>query len=142
VIPLEAGGQYVVSNGIVLCRTCEIVAGVVGAGKPLKRRPIDFHMSRRAYDTLQQYVGEGFGLFSSANALIRYMVSKFVRDPSQFDDLGQYQDVGAAEVKFNVWINEDIYRTFKAILDERRYTVTDALKGLIFMYDSIRERGV
>ncbi len=131
VVPREAGGQLVESNGVLLCRSCDMAAESVSKSSG-EQRLVNFWVSRGLFDRLQYGLDTVQG-FPSMGALVRYLITKYVADPSRFDDLELYQD-GGSDVKVNVWVERDRYNTFKALLDKRGVTVTDALKGLIVMY--------
>ena len=139
VVPEEAGGQYVVSNGRVLCRSCEMALEAVASGRPgeEQRRPLNFWVSRKLYDRIQDGL-KTRSAFNSMGGLVRYLMTKYVQDEARFDDLEQYQDSGA-DVKINVWVETDRYATFKTLVDKRGMTVTDAVKSLIQMYEAEAE---
>lgn len=138
VVPPEAGGQLIDSNGVLLCRSCEMATDAVKKGKTVSdQRLVNFWVSRRLFDDIHKsinaYKAGGHG-FRSMGALVRYLISKYVEDESRFDDLPLFQDKGA-DVKVNVWVEKDRYNTFKALLDKRGMTVTDAIKNLIRAYE-------
>lgn len=142
IVPEEAGGQRVVSNGTLLCRTCEL-AREIGTRVPTPAsgehtRPINFFVSLELHGKLKNGLGREYG-FRSVSALVRFLMSQFVADAKRFDDLALYQD-GGSEVKVNVWVGRDMYDTFKAITDRNGMTVTDTLKGLIRMYEAEARR--
>lgn len=134
IVPLEAGGQSVTSNGVLLCRPCEMASESLGGGKRREqdRRILNFWVSRKLYDRVQQAIEEQSG-FHSVSSLVRYLMSKYIVDEERFDDLEQYQDSGA-DVKINVWVDITAYATFKQLVDKRGLTVTDAVKNLILVY--------
>lgn len=136
VVPQKAGGQLRVSNGVVLCRACEMAGDtVVGSStKGARSRPINFYMSRPLLGRMEEGLAVRNG-FASKAALVRYLMRKFVADADRFDDLRLYQDVGA-DTKINVWVDGLLYAAFKERVAERGMTVTQALKGLIMMYGS------
>lgn len=134
IVPLEAGGQTVTSNGVLLCRPCEMASESLNGGKRREqdRRILNFWVSRKLYDRIQQGI-EGQSGFHSVSSLVRYLMSKYIVDEVRFDDLEQYQDSGA-DVKINVWVDIGSYATFKQLVDKRGLTVTDAVKNLILVY--------
>lgn len=138
VVPEEAGGKQIVTNGILLCRTCELARELntkfpqPASGE--NTRPINFYVSQELHDKLKNGLAADHG-FRSVSALVRYLMSKFVAESDQFDDLGLYQD-GGSDVKINVWVGRDMYANFKAITDRNGMTVTETLKGLIRMYET------
>lgn len=138
IIPLEAGGKLVDSNGAMVCRTCELAAEAVRNGGVVEdRRPLNIWVSRSLYDNIQSSLKARNG-FRSMGSLVRYLMSTYVRDEDRFDDLAQYQDAGT-DVKINVWVDRDQYAVFKQLLDKRGTTVTDAVKSLIRMYEAEAE---
>ena len=42
-------------------------------------------------------------------------------------------------MKINVWVDNEVYATFKTVVNDRGVTVTDALKALIRMYEEEAE---
>jgi hypothetical protein len=138
VVPPEAGGQLIDSNGVLLCRSCEMAADAVKKGKTQSdQRLVNFWVSRRLYEHIHKNIASyksGAHGFRSMGALVRYLISKYVEDEKRFDDLALYQDDGT-DVKVNVWVEKDQYNTFKVLLDKRGMTVTDAIKSLIRMYE-------
>jgi hypothetical protein len=135
VVPPEAGGQMVESNGVLLCRSCEMaseaaVCGTTGS----EQRLVNFWVSRRLFDRIQLGL-KTYNAFNSMGALVRYLIAKYIEDENRFEDLNLYQDDGA-DVKLNVWVERDAYNVFKVLLDKRGMTVTDALKSLIVLYES------
>jgi len=138
IVPKESGGREVVSNGTLLCRTCELAREIsLKVPQPASgehTRPINFFVSQELHAKLQNGLATDYG-FRSVSALVRFLMAKFVGDADQFDDLGLYQD-GGSDVKVNVWVGRDVYASFKAITDRNGMTVTETLKGLIRMYES------
>lgn len=134
IVPVDAGGQHVVSNGALLCRPCEMAAESLVSGKRREqdRRILNFWVSRKLYDRIQKSTSTKDG-FNSVSSLVRYLMSKYIFDEARFDDLEQYQDSGA-DVKINVWVDIGSYATFKRLVDKRGMTVTDAVKSLILVY--------
>lgn len=143
IVPEEAGGQKIASNAVVICRACELVTD---ASKPKMRhadnRPINFWTSRKLFDRMENGVCSENG-FKSKSALIRYLMNKYLQDEGQFDDLEQYQDnsEGADAAKVNAWVPKDTYGAFKARVDRRGLSVTDAIKALIMVYDEETAQG-
>lgn len=138
VVPESAGGLLVESNGVLLCRPCEMASDTISQrSSDSNRRLINFWISRSLYDKLQVARKSKVG-FASMGSLIRYLMSKYVADEPRFDDLGQYQDSGS-DVKVNVHVDRDIYLVFRRLVGIRGITVTDAVKSLILMYESEAE---
>lgn len=134
VVPEEAGGLRVVNNGVLVCRACEMATEAVARGDESQRRPVNFWVSRRLYDRMQNGMRSNHGL-KSMGALVRYLMSMYVTNPNRFDDLDRYQDGAASAVKINVWVPNDQYETFKNQVNARGLTVTDAVKSMIQMFD-------
>jgi hypothetical protein len=138
IVPLEAGGQMSESNGVLLCRSCEMAAEASKKdSKANDQRLVNFWVSRRLFDRIQEGL-QTYKAFNSMGSLVRYLISKYIEDESRFDDLELYQDEGA-DSKLNVWVERDRYDTFKVLLDKRGMTVTDAIKSLIRMYEEQSE---
>jgi len=134
IVPEEAGGKMIESNGVVLCRVCEMAAGSIPSGsRGYDRRLISFWVSRNLHSRILEAVSAKNG-FRSMGSLIRYLMSQYISDEQRFDDLEQYQDSGS-EVKLNVWVDRDRYEDFRSMLQNRGVTVTDGLKSLFRMYD-------
>ena len=144
IVPEEAGGQRVATNAVVHCRTCEFgedhAKRCAGPASGDGTRPINFWVSRTLYERLHTQLSDKYG-FRSVASLVRYLMDKFVGDPEHFDDVGQYQETGA-DVKVNVWVPRDSYSRFKVLAEQLGLTVTDALKGLIRMYEMEIDRVV
>lgn len=132
VVPLEAGGRYEASNGVVVCRACDLAASAVTGMRGQVNRPVNFWVSRRLYDRSKEING-----FRSTGELVRLLMDRYVTDPAAFDDLEQYQD-GGGDVKINVWVERVRYEKFREALGGR-ISVTDALKALIMVYESEAE---
>lgn len=134
-VPEEAGGKLVDSNGTVLCRACEMARDAAErALDGSKRRLINFWVSRHLHERIDTAIKTRNG-FVSMGHLVRYMMSKYVTDPERFDDLERYQDFRKSEVKVNVWVDSDQYGVFKRMVQDAKMTVTDAVKSLIQVYD-------
>jgi hypothetical protein len=140
--PESAVGGSSECRGVLLCRTCSIARDLAslpsGPASGDSTRPINFWISRRLHGRLTNGIGRKHG-FRSTAALVRYLMTKYVEDSSRFDDLEQWQDSGA-DVKVNVWVPINMYDSFKAITQNRGLTVTDALRGLIRLYEAIDGR--
>ena len=134
VVPAEAGGVLVESNGIVLCRTCDMARdSVAKASDKNSSYVVSIWMSRSLREKMASLLGPSS--FRSWSSLTRYLISKYILDERYFDDLEQYQDF-ESEVKVTVRVNQDVYSTFTAMLKRRGLTVTEAVKGLYLMYAS------
>lgn len=132
-VPVAAGGTVALTNGFVLCRTCEMASDASKSREgDEKRRPLNFWVSRGLYDSLQRAVEEGLA-FGSMGALVRYLMARYVTDETRYDDLPLYVEHGA-DVKVNVWVDADIYATFKALVNKKNLTVTDAVKALVRVF--------
>lgn len=142
IVPESSGGQRVVSNGTLLCRTCELAREIsLKVPQPAsgeRTRPINFFVSQELHRKLQNGLATKYG-FRSVSALVRFLMAKFVAESDDFDDIDMYQD-GGSDVKVNVWVGRDVYANFKAITDRNGTTVTETLKGLIRMYEAETQR--
>lgn len=142
IVPREAGGKEAVSNGILLCRTCELAREIsMKVPQPAsgeRTRPINFFVSKDLHRKLKNGLAADYG-FRSVSALVRYLMSKYVRDAEQFDDLKWYQQ-GGSDVKVNVWVDRDMYDRFREITTRSGVTVTETLRGLIRMYEAEARR--
>jgi hypothetical protein len=136
IVPLEAGGTACAENACLICRGCEMATD---ASKPknktINNRPINFWVSRRLFQRMDNGLCSNKG-FNSKSALIRYLMSKYIQEDVQFDDLEQYQDAaGTDSARINAWVPVDTYETFKAMLDKRGMTVTEAVIALVMVYE-------
>ena len=129
--------RFTEMNAMVLCRTCDLAAELShrdqGPASGVDTRPINFWVSGNLHARLTNGLSKKYG-FKSIASLVRYLMSKYVQDVSRFDDVAQWQDSGT-DVKVNVWVPRDTYETFKILVEKNGLTVTDALKGLIRMYE-------
>jgi hypothetical protein len=141
-VPESVGGKNTERSGVLLCRTCAIARDLAalpqGPASGEATRPINFWISRRLHSRLTNGISRKRG-FRSIASLVRYLMAKYVEDCSRFDDIEQWQDAGA-EVKVNVWVPRNVYGAFKTLTQERGLTVTDALRGLIRLYEAIDGR--
>jgi hypothetical protein len=101
----------------------------------MDRRLVNFWISRAMHKRIDEAVKTRDG-FVSLGHLIRYMMAKFVTDPDRFDDLANYQEAGKPEVKVNIWADSAVYGTFKTLVQQRKMTVTEAIKALIMVFDT------
>jgi hypothetical protein len=134
VVPEDAGGKFVLGNGIALCRACDLTMDLTTRyTEPVQRkRPVNFWVSSALYKRL--HAGSEKTSFRSMAGLIRFLMTKYVTDHTRFDDLSNYQDTGT-DVKVNVWVEDGIYARFKELADRNGLTVTSALKGLLGMFE-------
>lgn len=133
VVPVESGGEYVPSNGTVLCRCCDLAMD--SRPRELKgeeKQPVNFWVSRSLHDRILRSFEKKNG-FIGMGPLVRFMMSKFVVDEGRFDDLEQWQDEGT-DVKVNLLADGRTYDSFKRLANKRGLTVTDAIKSLLVMY--------
>lgn len=137
IVPEAAGGRKLVSNGILLCRTCAMAREIVErhpyALSGDLTRPINFFVSASLHEKLRNGLLVASGC-RSVSSLVRYLMTCFVTSPDRFDDLGMFQDPGS-DVKVNVWVDRHVYESFKEVANRQGMTVTDALKGLIKLYE-------
>jgi len=136
VVPVEIGGFLTDSNGILLCRACELAidAHSYSQTRSEQRKPINFWVSSSLYNCIQTSL-QSKNSFDSMGSMVRYLISKYSEDPDRFDDLNQYQNKGA-DLKVNVWVDADKYLIFKHIVEKNGATVTDVLTGLISLYET------
>lgn len=135
IVPIQAGGQYKLSNGVLLCRVCDMTSAARSKGSgdsEENRRAVTISVSRGFHEGFRDALETRNG-FGSMSAVARFMVSTFIQDPSRFDDLENYQDEGQ-DTRLNLWIGLASYTTFRSIIAKRGLTVTEALKALILMY--------
>jgi hypothetical protein len=135
IVPEEAGGKLVLSNGIVLCRTCDVAKTAVekaqASGKT-PRRPVNVWVSKGLYEQVHTALKTKNG-FRSMGSLVRHMMGMMAETPERFDDLSQWQDQGS-DVKVNLWVDQKDYDVFKTVLSDKNLTVTEGVKGLLLMY--------
>lgn len=135
IVPVDAGGQLTESNGVLLCRSCELASETIGKKTEGEQRLVNFWVSHELFESIR--IGlEEYQTFSSMGALIRYLIGKYVEDERKFEDLELYQDRGT-DSKLNVWVNRDEYARFKELLDSRGMSVTDAIRSLIRMWHEV-----
>lgn len=136
VVPLEAGGLPISENAYMVCRACEMATDASHPkNKTADNRPINFWVSRRLFQKMDNGLCSDRG-FASKSALIRYLMSKYIQDETRFDDLDQYQDyAGVDSAKVNAWVPKDIYSTFQAMVKKRGLSVTNAVVGLVMLYE-------
>jgi hypothetical protein len=135
IVPEEAGGKRISSNGYLICRACEMAAAsvqFVGIEKE-KRRLINFWVSAALYERMLNGVQQRHG-FKSMGALVRYLMGMYIKEEGLFEDLEQYQEEGMG-VKINVWIDKNLYEAFKSRVTAKGNTVTSTVKSLIRMYE-------
>jgi HNH endonuclease len=145
VVPVAMGGSDdLVSNGVLLCRTCEIARDIHHRETRVSAeptRPINFWVSQGLHAKMRDRLNTAYG-FRSVSSLVRFLMTKYVEDPNRFeDDLVLYQDSGS-DVKINVWVSREVYEAFQRQVQARNVTVTDALKSLIQMYENEHKKFV
>lgn len=134
IVPEAVGGKLTLRNSVVLCRACELASGMA----PKKvgeegRRLVNIWVSDRLYQKLQERKDKGHT--ASMGALVRFLMAQYVANQPRYDDLSQYQDSGS-DVRLNVWVDADLYASFKTLVDRQGLTVTSALKSLFCMYET------
>lgn len=135
IVPVEAGGKFVLSNGVVLCRACSMASDAYSKEESGEKHPVNLWVSRGFHGMLTNGLQSRNG-FQSMSSLVRYLVHEFVEDEERFDDLEQFQDEGS-DVKINLWLDRADYDSFKERVNERGLTVTTAIKGLVLTYDAM-----
>ena len=133
VVAEHLGGKKTLANSTLWCRACEMVANTVPSKDKEDRRIVNIWVSSSLHERLQQ--SKELGRIESIGALVRQLISSYVKDTSRFDDLAQYQDTGS-DVRLNVWVEHDLYRVFKETVDTQGLTVTSALKSLFCLYEN------
>lgn len=129
-VPELAGGSLVADNATLLCRNCDFAARALASKSVgVSDRPVNFWVSNRLYQSLQQKNG-----FGSVGKLVRFLVQSYLEAPDRFDDVGLWQDEGA-DVKVNVHVPADIYERFRAVAYGNGGTVTDVLRSLLRWYE-------
>lgn len=133
IVPVEVGGEYTLSNGTTLCRSCDLVVDSrARESKGDEKQPVNFWVSRRLHDRILKSFESRNG-FVGMGPLVRFVMAKYVLDEDRFDDLEQYQDEGT-DVKVNLLADGKTYDSFKRLVNKRGLTVTDAVKSLLVMY--------
>lgn len=133
IVPEEAGGVLIASNGVALCRTCDMARdSVPGATARDSAFVVTIWMSQKLHQRIEQLI-EPKKSFRSWSALTRYLIAKYVSDERRFDDLNQYQD-GSPGAKITVRVDKAIYGSFAALMKRRGTTVTEGLRGLFSMF--------
>lgn len=135
IVPEEAGGKKLVTNGVLLCRSCEMAAESIDRSTGSDQRLVNFWVSQQLFDRIRWSI-DHYKAFNSMGALVRYLMAKYLEDENRFDDLDLYQDIDSADTKINVWVDRSIYAAFKVLIDKRGLTVTDALKSLIVCFSN------
>jgi len=137
IVPLTAGGRLSISNGVLLCRACDLARRVseLNSLPSTGNWPVNFWVSRSLHNRiLDQTSKEAPNSFQSISSLLRFLISSFVEGGDIFEDLDRYQDSGN-DVKVNVWVERPLYEVFQAKAKSRGWTVTDTLRALIRLYD-------
>lgn len=131
IVPIGRGGEKVIDNAVLLCKTCELSKDI---DKKDNKRPFDLFISRSMHERLQEL--KNIYTATGMTAVVRYIVQKFLDNPDKFEDLSLYQDGNIPEVRLHVWIDESKYDEFREALRERGMTVAEAIKGLILKFDT------
>ncbi len=132
-VPIECGGRYLVTNGYVLCRDCRVVIDQ-HKGNPAKihdKVPINFLISRTLHEQAEEFVRRPGGV-GTLSLLIRNMISMFVDEPNEFEDIQLFQSEGA-HVKVNIWCDAQSYDRFRLACMDRGLSFTEVFKALILM---------
>ncbi len=137
VVPLEAGGKKIESNAVLVCRACEMATEASSSlvGSEGERRPINFWVSRQLHARMTNGMSSSRGI-RSISQLIRYLMVSYVDNTERFDDLDRFQNLKTNDVKINAWVPKDQYELFKSAVNARGLTVTDAVIGLIQLFDA------
>jgi hypothetical protein len=135
IVPREAGGKLLTSNGATICRNCRIASEGIRMN-PVKieqKTPINFFISEKLHSSLNEFVKANTPNVGSVSGLIRRMMNSFITDYDLYPDIAQWQDQDGADVKINCWVNGASYTVFKMLCQELNLSYTDALKGLLLM---------
>ena len=138
IIPDSAGGKLIPTNGVALCRPCEMaMEAAMDVSKTTGKRPFNFWVSASIFDKMQHRNG-----FRSMSSLVRHLVYVYIADPDRYHDLGLYQagEGNPREVKVNVWVDSDLFDAFKGACEPM--TATEAVTSLITMYLSDADQQV
>lgn len=138
IVPEENGGKFVLTNGVALCRACDMVSEL--KSKPDdEKRPVNIWISSDLHRWLKAFV-EDAG-FASISGFVRNLLEVFNDSPDRFEDLDLYQDDGS-DVKLNLWLSKPAFDRFKQELDERGMTITDGIKSLMKLHQcNLNRRG-
>lgn len=131
IVPLEAGGKKVLSNGTVVCRTCEFgeIRERQEEPSPNAKKLLNVWVSEELHAWIQTHIP-----FQGASALARYLIELYLSSDSvRYDDLHLYQDPTAA-VRCFVYVPAAMHTAFKARATRDGFTLTQALIGLIILY--------
>lgn len=132
-IPPEAGGKLITTNGATFCRGCRLAAeeARVLPTKIDNKTPINFLISKELHHAVETFVHNGSN-FGSISALVRKMITSFINEPELFEDLKLWQSEGS-DVKCNGWVPGHQYSVFRTMCQERDISYTDALKALLLV---------
>lgn len=135
IVPLELGGTLSPDNGVLLCRSCRLRAAIDRAKESDTKSPISFFVPMELALRMEARFKTGVG-YSTKASLVRFLVSQYVEDPDSYKDLVTLAGESPGDVKWNLWIETQLYLQFKEVLSEN-YTssIRVALCGLITLYD-------
>lgn len=127
IVPLEVGGQEVATNGVLLCRICDIVSGLTPKpGAVSFSRPFNFYVSQ----SLFEFITERGKVNRGVADFLRQMIDTYLGDPLRYDDILQYQDSDSA-VKINFHLPSEQFDRLRAHAVAMGSNVTEVLRGLL-----------
>ena len=132
IVPLEAGGQMELGNGMAICRACLLARSTHGAQTP-RDAPVVLWVSRQLSDAVLARLGASTSAYKSMSGLVDGLIELYVRHPDQFEDLALYQDEGN-DAKLNLRAESERYEVFKTLVRARGLTITDAIKALLLIF--------
>jgi len=135
--PEAVGGQKVESNGIVLCRTCDLGTKMLPKpGASSFPHPMNFYVSNHLHYVIQQHAPR----YGGTGGFLRQLIDVYLTSPEQYADLEQYQD-STVDVKLNFHLPSSQFEEFKSKTKLQGMTMTDALRGLILLYHATNLTG-
>lgn len=139
IVPEEHGGQKIESNGVVLCRTCDLASKLSPKpGAASFQRPYNFYVN----DQMLAVVERHSAAFRGKAGFLRHLMDTFSIEPHLYDDLAKYQSSGDHDIKINFHMDSLQFEKFKAAATSHGLTMTDALRGLLLMFDQTRSSNV
>lgn len=133
IVPAAARGKWVASNGVALCRVCDLASDTaIHAATESGDFVVSIWMSKSLKERMDKILDSGKS-FRSWSSLSRYLVSKYLSDEPRFEDLELYQDDGN-DLKVTIRVDHPIYKIFFTRVKERKLSITDAMKGMYLLY--------
>ena len=135
IVPIEDGGQQVATNGVVLCRACDLAAGrKPKPGASSFSYPFNFYLSAE----LHAFLAEHPRVVSAGKAsFLRDTIEVFLDEPERFRDILQYQD-DKADCKVNFHLPSEQFEKFRLCTKQYGSNPTEMLRALLlYMRDHI-----